>query len=240
MILEDENAAEILSTARAFHYSLNGVDQVMRIVFGDMISFGRSSDQDVCLRVEPTSDKENARQTGRISREHFRLRLDRNAVTIEDLNSQGTQVDGKRLQPGKPEKIADHSRIDVADVLQLTIDPFASVENSSQIGCCLISRLNNLSAERYLWLIDHAKLGSREDSVVQIPAKGNTFHLGLDFGDQSDLPCEAVLSVQGKELFVESRGEDVLHNDSVLAVGESKSVKPGHVLKLSDNTFAFD
>ena len=52
-----------------------------------------------------------------ISREHARLRVDSDAMTIEDMNSlNGTSLDGVRLKPGEALVVRDGSRLTLGDI----------------------------------------------------------------------------------------------------------------------------
>ena len=227
-------------SARSFRYSLDDQECIVRVISGDSISFGRHSGQDVCLRIHPTSNEENARLTSRISGSHFRLNYDTGSIIIEDLNStNGTSVEDQRLQSESRRKLLHQERIQVADALELSVQMYPSAEEHGKVECCLISRVNNLPMKSYLWLIDHAEIGSEQRAAINVPAKQQAFHGGLDFGNDSSSSCVAHLKQASDTLTVASLSKNVSINGVDLSNGESKPLFVDDKLKLGDTEFLF-
>jgi len=89
-----------------------------------VVTFGRESQRNVCLRVEPTSMPENAESTRQISKSHFVLRYLGNRVEVMDAgSSNGTSLRSLGpLSAEVPVAIGDHEQINVAGVLTLDVE----------------------------------------------------------------------------------------------------------------------
>ncbi|MGA2032970.1 MAG: FHA domain-containing protein [Thermoguttaceae bacterium] len=87
-------------------------------------AFGRSSDREVCLRVEPTDLPANREKTFHISINHGLLRYIGDRVEIIDTHStNGTSLKSVgRLQPGLAVPLSDGDVISVADALTLQVE----------------------------------------------------------------------------------------------------------------------
>lgn len=227
-------------TPQALTFSADGTTQTIHLLSGDTLSCGRNSEHDICLRVHPTSDEENARKTGMISREHFRLGHQDGVITIEDLQStRGTKLADKALSATEPTQISPGDQIDVGGVLQLRAKTCPSSSDPSNIGCCLVSRLNNLPNEAYLWLIHDAKISSKDDAAIQV-VKRPSSSLGLDFGGSSSSDCTVSLHWTDKgELTVECHSKHVKLNSDPLQEGDTTVVTVNDELVVGVTVFTF-
>lgn len=88
-----------------------------------LCSFGRSSERDVPLRLQPTTTEENKRTTFQISSHHFDIRYSGEGVTIVDCgSSNGTDLKSAgRLTQNKPAELGADDEIKVAGVLSLGV-----------------------------------------------------------------------------------------------------------------------
>lgn len=118
-------------------------------------TFGRSSERDVCLRVEPADTPANREKTFHISINHCILRYVGDGVEIIDTHStNGTSLKSVgRLQPGLAVPVSDGDVITLADALALQVE-FGRRRNPLRIDDDMASQIRQ-NKEDAIWLSDH-------------------------------------------------------------------------------------
>jgi len=118
-------------------------------------AFGRSSEREVCLRVEPTDLPANREKTFHISINHCLLRYIGDRVEIIDTHStNGTSLKSVgRLQPGLAVPVSDGDVIAVADALSLQVE-FGKRSNPLPPDESMVSQLDAKKDDAE-WLNDH-------------------------------------------------------------------------------------
>ncbi len=89
----------------------------------DAMTFGRRSDCDICLRVEPADEPANAEASKRISGQHFAHEIGGGTYALTDTSTNGTAVDGRQLGRGEAVELTGAAEVDVAGVLRLRFTP---------------------------------------------------------------------------------------------------------------------
>lgn len=159
-----------------------------------VVSVGRSSERDVCLRVEPTDLPANREKTFHISVNHCLLRYIGDRVEIIDNHStNGTSLKSVgRLQPGLAVPVSDGDVIVVADALSLQVE-FGKRTNPLPLGESVVAQLDakkddaewlndNLIGREKPGVLDYVRLrrldNLAEEEYVLLFGVGNVGHSG--------------------------------------------------------------
>ena len=118
-------------------------------------AFGRSSEREVCLRVEPTDLPANREKTFHISINHCLLRYIGDRVEIIDTHStNGTSLKSVgRLQPGLAVPVSDGEVIALADALTLQVE-FCRRSKPLPPDDSMVAQLD-VKKDDAQWLNDH-------------------------------------------------------------------------------------
>ena len=111
----------------------NGKHRTLLVMAQAVVKAGRSkSDNDICLRLEPTSDATNEKKTYCISKCHLSLRYLGDGVEITDEGSKlGTFLASKKkLEPNVGLVFDSSLAVSVANVLDLSLVPVPRCEKS--------------------------------------------------------------------------------------------------------------
>ena len=135
------------------------------LLASSVATFGRSSDRDVCLRIEPTDIPINREKTFHISINHCMLRYVGEGVEIIDTHStNGTSLKSVgRLQPSLAVPVVDGDVITVADTLALQVE-LGRRSNPLRATDDLISQIGQ-NKNDVKWLNEHL-VGHREPGVL--------------------------------------------------------------------------
>jgi hypothetical protein len=124
-----------------------GRDRTIWIFPFAVCSFGRASERDIPLRIQPTTDEENKRKTFQISALHFEIHYLGDSITITDRSSNGVQLKSAgALVRGQPTELRADDEINVAGVLTLTAQ-VVSRRNPTPIEPDLKQRINSALAD---------------------------------------------------------------------------------------------
>lgn len=178
-------------------WSQGGQQQSMILIAQAAVEAGRQSSRDLCLRLEPDSDQANYDKSMKISSHHFSLRYVGNGVQFVDVGStNGTIMDGKRVEPVSPILIYRKTTVSLANALELELEPVPRLDSPAptddllqaatanaadsawlqreligadkpgMIGFLRINRTNNLPDKQYVLLFHSGSIGSDKDSLI--------------------------------------------------------------------------
>lgn len=183
-----------------------------------LCTFGRASDRDVCLRIQPVANSENRQKTFQISSLHFQLRYSGEAVELVDSgSSNGTKTKSAgRLSPRASIALGFSDEISVADVLTLAVQ---TVRRTSPVAIepAVQRRIADASEDRATLaqvLVGTDKPGSIEfvrlRRVDNYPDEEYVLLFGQGFIDSSD---DAMIQLPRK-VGTGSRGLDLGGDDA--------------------------
>jgi hypothetical protein len=121
--------------------------QVLAVVVGGQAFLGRGGDPEVAWWVKPVPCSEH--DFSRLSRRHTGLEFRHGRAWLTDLSTNGTSLNGQRLVKGRPEILADDDLIELAGVLRLRVQLYASAD---QVHAVWLEREDTL-AEQIAYLV---------------------------------------------------------------------------------------
>ena len=195
---------------------------------GSSAAFGRRSNCDICLRVEPADQAENVEASCKISGRHFAVAVGTSGrLRVVDESTNGTAVNGRLLGGGEAAEIDGAAEVDVGGVLRLRLTVEAG---GGMVQNLLVERVDNLPERRYLLLWGAADIGGPGTPLPLVAATppsaaGRGFDLGAD--DAGAATATRLLCKNGG-IWIESGGNVSLDGER-LGGGMIKPLRPGEL-----------
>jgi len=201
------------------------------------LEFGRESNCDVCLRVEPVEVEKNKEATLQISRRHFRLTASDYFVQITDLGSAcGTSIDSIKLEPNQPFDL-QNGEITVADVLQLSV---RIEKENDKIQAVRLRRIDNLSGTEYVCLIGQCVIDIGENALLRLSLASarQSRSRALDIGQDHVAATPAMILAVNGGLHLKRTGNDpVMVNQKAINRNQSVPFPTNGVIQIGNSTF---
>ena len=124
-----------------------------------------------------------ASSTKCISRNHFAIICKNSNFVLENLSkSTGTWAANDRRIKGKVD-ILNNFKFDAANLLKFVCSIFPKEYSEIPYRTLVLNRVNNCSAESYVFIYNEIEIGSGENSTIQIPALSSGTKIKLFIAD---------------------------------------------------------
>ena len=219
-------------------WNYEGEERTTFLYATQILEFGRESTCDVCLRVEPVDVENNKEATLKISRRHFRLSVENDAVHIIDLGSAyGTSVDATKLDPNTPFVLRSAETVTVAEFLRLSV---RIERDGDKIHAVRLRRVNNLPGMEHVCLTGEGIIDIGEDALLRLPIISNRQNRSraLDIGQERVVGHPAMILAIDGGIYIKRTGNDpVMVNQTELPLNQTVQFPANGTVQVGNSTF---